>query len=711
MMFEKPELKDVKIPRLNPTLRLFRAEADQTGAPRWRLYHALSNTYFDIGWPEFEALSRFSTCTDAQDLKNKIEKETTLELDEDDIPSLIAFLDQNGLLASSDTFSNDFKPSKKMPIWKKIVHNYLFFSVPLFKPNIFLKNTCPIVKPFFSQGFFTISMMVLFVFSIMTLGRIDEFTHTFFQFFSMEGVITITVVFFFIKILHEFGHAYTAYKNGVDVPHMGLAFIVMYPILYTETTGAWRLDSKKKRMSIGLAGIRTELILAAYALAAWHFLAPGFAQSLAFSIVAISLAGSLLVNLNPLMRFDGYFVMSDYTGIENLHARGFAAARWQLRRTLFGLKDAAPEANKARLNFLIYFGFAVMIYRFFLFLGIALLVYHIFFKPLGLFLMIVEIMWFILLPIWSEVKVWIERRSEIIKQRRSKITVGLLGVCLVMLALPSSNTIALPAISHIANYRAIFPSVPAKVKTIQVQNNQKVEKGDILMTLHAPALQKDLDISRLQLETLRREKRQLQSSGELAKERLAIIDIELETAEKQYALLQEQKDNLTIRAEFSGVIRDLNKDIASGQFITGETMLFRLLKPSDHIITAYADSHNLNRIKLQNTANFRPHHRFLSRDSYIVSSIDRINVEELDWPELSSIYGGSIASEFAPDDQSGIIPRQSLYKIQFNPANNDISKPNITEKGVVYVHGDYTSPIWRFIQSISALFMQEISLN
>lgn len=711
-MLEKPALKDIKIPRLNPTLRLFKAEADKNGAPRWRLYHALSNTYYDIGWAEFEALSRFSACKNAQELKDKIEAETTLELNDEDIPALISFLDKNGLLTSSDAFGSEFKPKKRLPLWKKIVHNYLFFSVPLFKPQGFLKSTWPSVKPLFSKGFFSFSMLVLFIASIMTLGRMDEFLHTFFMFLSLEGVITITVVFFFIKILHELGHAYTAHKYGVDVPHMGLAFIVMYPILYTETTGAWRIESKEKRMAIGLAGIKTELMIAAYALLLWHVLPPGSVlQSLSFSVVAISLIGSLLINLNPLMRFDGYFVFSDYLGIENLHARGFAAFKWALRKTLFGLRDDAPEDDAKRLKFLIYFGGAVLIYRFFLFLGIAILVYHLFFKPLGLFLFLIEIFWFILLPIWGEIKVWIKRRDEITAQRRSKITLGLIGLGLIYLCLPTASTVSLPAISHAQNFASIYPPVAAQIEKIYVSDNQRVNEGDILIKLDAPKLKKDLELAQNRLQALQLEKRQVQSNPAMARERLSTIDIDIKSTAQELKTLEKQYDDLTIRAEFSGIIRDVNKDISEGQFAHQNDVLMRLIQPSQNVVTAFAGENTLHRLNLENTGKFRPHYSLLSRGKYNVSGIDQVNVSSLDYPELSSIYGGPIASEFAPSDQSQIIPRQSLYKIRLTSQNNDGQEPNFSEKGTVLIHGEKEAPIWSYIKAASELIIREINVN
>lgn len=713
MQPEQPKLEDIKIPRLNPSLRLFRAESDKSGHPRWRLYHALSNTYFDIGWMEYEALSRFSQCDNALELKNTIEAETSLNLEDEDVIALITFLNRNGLLSSTDAFSEDFKPAKDVPLWKRIVHNYLFFSVPLFKPQSFLKKTWPTVRPLFSKSFFSFSMLVLLIFSVLTLGKIDEFANTFFMFLSMEGAITIFVVFFFIKILHEFGHAYTAHKYSVDVPHMGIAFMVMYPVLYTETTGAWRLDSKDNRIAIGLAGIKTELMLAAYALVLWNILPAGMLQSIAFSIVTISLLGSLLVNLNPLMRFDGYFIFSDYLGIENLHARGFKAVRWSMRKFLFGLREEPPEDDKKRLGFLIYFGAAVLIYRFFLFLGIALLVYYLFFKPLGLIMMLIELGWFIALPIWSEIKIWIEKRHEIIAQSRAKVTLSLVGIGIVLLFLPTSNTLVIPAVAHSQEYRAIYPPVPAKVGQIMVQDNQSVQQGDVLVRLTAPALEKDISLAEIELNALKDEKRQLQSNIEMAKERLLAVEIEIKSLQQKLGRLQKQQDDLIVRAEFSGIIRDSNPNISEGQFVSENTLILRLLSSENSIISAYVSESDLDRIEKGNKATFRPHHQFLSEHEYSVFSIDEVSTKKMDWPELSSIYGGSIASEFSNDALStqSIVPRQSLYKVKLKGLDDRAKDVLVAQRGAIYISGKPSIPALKMTRFISESFMREINLN
>lgn len=714
------DLNKLRLPSLNPAIKLYETGTDSNGSPIWRIYNPVAHKYYQLSWAEFECLTRFQDCETAQDLKEKINKETTLIIEDQDVVNLITFLNKNGLLSSKDSFSGSYEAPRKQPLWKKMLHHYLFFTIPLFKPEGFLRSTYNFVRPILSKGFFRFSMIILFIGLLMTIGRIDEFLHTFFMFFSLEGAITIFVTFFFIKILHEFGHAYTAHQYGVRVPHMGVAFMVMYPVLYTETSGAWQIKSKDQRMHIGLAGIRTELILAAYALILWHFLPPGMLQSLCFSIVAISLIGSLLINLNPTMRFDGYFVLSDYMGIENMHARGFAAARWWLRKKLFGLQDDIPEDNEKHMKFLIVFGFATLLYRFTLFLGIALLVYHLFFKPLGLILMIIELLWFIFIPLFSELKIWWERRGEIISHKKGRITLGLCLVFIIVFILPSSNTTTLPAILHSETTRALYPPAPSIITDIHVTNGQSINEGRPILTLTSPALEKELALEKTNLESLLAERKSFQSAPDksTAKERLSSIDTEISAAKEQIQSLEARMDKLTITAPFDGIIRDLDHNLYIGQTVSADYLLGRVTQNNHLSLSAYASEHQIRTMAENNKAYFRPDSALFGSLAFTVSDISTVNINDLDWPELASVYGGPLPSEFS-SDQSGkslTIPRQSLYKIRLTPQENmkapAASDHNFTaRKGRVKIKTARKSPALESLRAITKLAREELSLN
>jgi len=467
---------DFTLPSLNPFLKLYSAPASD-GVPAWTLHHPASNNYFRISWPEFECLSRLSRYRTAVELCVAINSETTLRLEIADVAALCDFLVRNGLT----TTGGGMAANKAAPFWKRALHGYLFFTIPLFKPERFLKATLPLVRPFLGRGFFAVMMLLMAVSVLMTLQRADEFIHTFTNLLSVEGAVMMALVLMNVKAVHEMAHAYVAVREGIPVPHMGIAVMVLYPVLYTETTGGWRVSSRRGRMAIGLAGIVAELCLAAVALFLWNILpSGGMAQGLCFIVTAVALVSSLLVNLNPLMRFDGYYLMSDLTGIENLQGRACDYARWRLRRFLFGLDDAPPEiVPEERARFLTLFGFALLAYRFVLFMGIALLVYHVFFKPLGLFLMLVELWWFIALPVWKELRVWIARRRDIFEKRRGRVIMAGFVVVFLLTLFPVNTTVKMPAGIHARDYVVIYVPVAARVDEWRVVEGSIVNKGQV----------------------------------------------------------------------------------------------------------------------------------------------------------------------------------------------------------------------------------------
>ena len=145
------------------------------------------------------------------------------------------------------------------------------------------------------------------------------------------------------------------------------------------------------------------------------------ARPRAFLLATAGWVMSLAVNLNPFMRFDGYYLLSDYLGIENLQERSFAFGRWRLRELLFAAGDAAPGRERGRLRaMLVLYAWGTWIYRFFLFLGIALLVYHFAVKVLGIALFAVEICVFLAIPIRKEITHWWSQRARYLRTRRAR---------------------------------------------------------------------------------------------------------------------------------------------------------------------------------------------------------------------------------------------------------------------------------------------------
>lgn len=165
---------------------------------------------------------------------------------------------------------------------------------------------------------------------------------------------------------------------------------------------------------IALAGVKVELSLAALATLTWSFLPDGPLRTATVLLATTTWLTSLAVNLNPFMRFDGYYLLSDMLRMPNLQEGAFAQARWKMREWLFGWNAPAPEIFAARSHLgLTVYAFGTWLYRLVLYLSIAFLVYHFTIKLAGVLLMAVEVIWFIALPVAREGLLWWRARRNI----------------------------------------------------------------------------------------------------------------------------------------------------------------------------------------------------------------------------------------------------------------------------------------------------------
>ncbi len=694
-------------PTLNPLLKLYPSAASGDGAPQWTLYHPTSNQYFKIGWAEFELLSRFHKVDNRDQLIDMVNAETSLSVDEDDLVSLLMFLSENGLLAGTQQMMAE---TKSKSIWQKMMHGYLYFTIPLIRPDAFLKRMLPYVRPLLEKSFFVVMMTILLVGIVMTLPRSEEFFNSFTMIFSAEGIILSAIILTCIKFIHEFAHGFMAKIYNVPVPHMGVAFIVLYPVFYTEVTGAWRLGDRRARMRIGLAGIQSELYLATIALILWNFMMPGLGQMICFTIIMISLVGSLFINLNPLMRFDGYYVLSDYSGIENLHAVAIDYARAFIRRTCLGWNEGAPHDYEPTVaTKLTIFGLIIMLYRLSLFLGIAILVYHVFMKPLGLFAMIFELVWFIGLPIWDEINKWWDKRENFMDKTRFRIFAGLLGIALLAFVIPWRGVVHAPAVMHAQEYQSVFAPSPSKIEAVKVIQGQIVKKGDVLVVLSSVFLDAEIKKQTMTLRGLELQKRREQTNADLYRGRQTSIDVDIETVSKTLNGLRAKANTMVVHANFDGQVVDINNGLSVGQAIGVRDHIMRVITPHDFRITAYVGEEDLKRLKEGEKAIFRSAQTLYGGIDASILSYEEINDEILDFEVLSSLHGGQIPSQ---QDEGQIKSINSIYKVilQLDKDNYNKGYPYIVG-GTVKINVPAQSAALKFIKDAFHTIRRELSFN
>jgi putative peptide zinc metalloprotease protein len=700
------------LPALRQELGLFPAPPSGDGTPGWTLHDPAANKFFLLGWPAFEVLSRWGLGT-LEAVLEAVNRETTLSLTENDVLGVIGFLEQNFLLDSATSRASDRLAAARAasrPGWAKwLLHNYLFIRMPLIRPQRLLDAVGPKISWLYSGSFFSLVLSMLVAALFLVSHQWDLFRNSFTAYQSFEGLLTVGCAIPLAKVVHEFGHAFTAHRYGCRVPTMGVALVVMTPMLYTDTNEAWKLTSRRQRLAIGVAGIAVELLLALAALWAWLMLPEGPVRGAAFILATTTWIMTLVLNASPFMRFDGYFLLSDFLGIPNLHQRSFAFGRWWLRELVFGLGDPAPElVPKRRQYFLIAFAYTIWVYRFTVFLGIAAMVYHYFFKALGIFLFAVEIGWFVIMPFYQEFRAWYRMRERIRLNfavcRGLALLAGLVGLAVI----PWKSHLMAPAVLSAAREQQVSVEVASMVLSEPAADAPalKVKAGEVLLQLSSPDMEQRIrqvrtstTVSRWQVTQQSFDERLL-SQGEVPRRRF-------EGGATELSGLKEERERLTLRAPIDGSIVDRNDELTPGLWLPRKEPLYVIADTSKNRVDAYVGERDLERISAGASARFIPDAGEFGTFQCRVAEIDRVNLAVIDEPFLSSIYGGPIAAH--QDSQGAQLPEEPVFRIRMDsclPAGVPLFKL----KGVARIEAQKRSSLLDVLRNAQAVVVREMGM-
>ena len=695
------------LPGLRQELRIDRGEPQRTGAPSWTVFDPVGHKFYQLGRVEFLVLSHWANNT-LGELKPSLAREgLSPEEAEAAFNDVIQFAMQHNLTLhpagdAAKAFTAQRK-SMKRSWWRWMVENYLFIRIPLVKPGAFLARTLPRVDFMYSPltGLFFVALAITGL--LMVARQWDSFLASFLYFFNPQGLVAYGLGLVCVKILHELGHAYTATRYGCRVPAMGVAFLVMMPVLYTDTTGAWRIRSRRKRLMVDCAGMMTELMIASIATMAWVFLPDGPVRSVAFVLATTSWAMSLLVNVNPFMRFDGYYVLADATNTPNLQPRAFALGRWKLREWLFALGDPPPEPlGSGRVRWMVIYAYLTWIYRLILFIGIALLVYHMFFKALGIILFVVEIGAFIARPIYLELKEWYSMRSRIAGSSRARLLGFSLLALVVLSLLPVDRHVDAPAVLNGRVNQPLVAGDPAIVQEIYARNGQMLEAGAPVMKLQAPNVDQQVAAARVRLAQVRLQEGRATSDDE-DRANLQVLGRERAAIEAEIAGLEAQANGLVLRAPVAGRVVDMPPELRPGIWVSAQDQLARIVTPRDYDVQAFVAEADIWRIETGAEARFVPDEASRASVALSVAEVTSIASEALDQPILASTQGGPIAVQESADDDR-LYPREPVYRIALAPRGDAGAlevQHNTTGKVVIDARG--TSPALRFINHVTSV--------
>lgn len=702
--------KPQPLPALRDELQLFEAARNHDGTPAWIIQDPVNNRFFRIGWLEFEMLVHWSG-NDVATLIRAINESTPLNVTPADVRQMLSFLSDNQLLrldrpADVANAAQQKARQRRSPVeW--LVHNYLFFRVPLVRPQAALAR----LKPWLER----VNMAwVALVVGLLTLAGLylvsrqwDQFTHTLIDHFTWTGLLGYGVALLLAKTVHEMGHALVATRYGVRVAHMGVAFLVMFPMLYTDTGESWRLPSSRQRLAIASAGIGIELALAGICTLLWSLTPDGALRNGLFFLATTSWVMTLAINASPFMRFDGYFILSDLLDMPNLHQRSGALARVWLRRVLLGWNDPWPEHQApGRRRALIAFALTTWVYRLVVFLGIALMVYLFFFKVLGIVLMLLEIHWFIARPVMQELKQWRDRRGEIAPRRRWWLA-GLVAGGLILLLVPIQSRVEAYGVLRAAGQHTLHAPFGARIT--QMPTRRTFQAGDVVFVLDSEALGIAQDRSRQLAQA-----REVQLQGLIGlpdgEQQRQSIESQKAVHEAEARLNRDERSRLVLRAPLEGTLVDVDPQLAEGVWVGPRQSLGMLVAPGRWVVDALVPEADLERVAPGQTVRLRTLSRSTQWFDGRVAAVDVARTTVLPDAMLEARFGGPLATVPGPrlpgqTQLSDHVARDALFRVRIEV--DGVPAELMTSTVRVQIDGASHSLLTRIGRSVAAVLIRE----
>jgi putative peptide zinc metalloprotease protein len=436
--------------------------------------------------------------------------------------------------------------------WKRRLWTPLAIRFPLFDPDRFLQRTLPIAGPFFGWLGLLLWLAVVGPGAGFAASHWTDLTEDVIdRILAPQNLLLLWIVYPVVKALHELGHAYATKKWGGEVHEIGIMLLVFTPVPYVDASSAWGFRDKHKRMVVGAAGIAVELFLGALALFVWLSVETGGVRSVAYNVMLISGISTLFFNGNPLLRFDGYYVLADALEIPNLGTRANKYIGYLFQRYVFGMKDAdCPADSVGEKVWMVIYGIAAFLYRIFiLFVIITFIAGRFFF--IGVVLAIWAVATQVFTPIGKNLSFLFT--SPKLRRQRGRALATTALVVLVVLGLlfiaPAPSWTRAEGVVWLPEESQVRAGADGFIARVLVPADSKVTRGQPLIAVKDPFLKAQVAVLEAQLRELR-----AQLVAALAQDRVqtAIVREEIATVTGRLKRSRERQAELTIRSPASG---------------------------------------------------------------------------------------------------------------------------------------------------------------
>jgi putative peptide zinc metalloprotease protein len=559
--------------RLRPDL--VAAPIEMSGATTWVVQDPLTLEHFQFTTEEHALLEWLRETVSIAELARRFAQRFTPQtISPESIWGFLSRLHRAGLVVGQSPGQGnellDRMRRERRRRWAMSWSSLLSIRFRGFDPNALFKALHGRLRWIFSPAAMALALVVVVYAASLVVGQFDEFRQRLPEasaLFDPQNLVWLLLSIGAVKVLHEFGHALTCKHFGGEVRELGLMLLVFAPCLYCDVSDAWRLKSKWQRIAVSGAGIAVELLLAAVATIVWWHAQPGIIQLIALNTMVVCTVGTLLVNGNPLLRYDGYYILSDLAETPNLWQRSRDVLSRFISDRLFANRAAGhsdsddPLVPSAHRPWLALYAVAsksyVALVSVAIIWGLVQLLYPLRLQNLAYAIGLSAIAGALVGPVGGTIRMIRNplRRSEIRAGRLAwVVAAGLVGL-LVFLSLPVNYYVRAPLVLLPEEAARVYATTGGTLE-MAVPAGSRVSRGQLIGQLADPELQQELvrlegqhALRQLRVEHLERLRgTDAEANDQLPTARAALADTTRRLEDRRRAV-----DRLTLRSPADGV--------------------------------------------------------------------------------------------------------------------------------------------------------------
>ena len=545
------------------------------GRNYWVVKDPVGLQYFRFEEEEFAILQMLDGDSSLDEIAEQFEREfppQTIRVEE--LQNFIGMLHRSGLVLSDAPGQGwQLKERRDEKKWKELVgalSNLLAFRFRGFDPERLLNLLHPYVRWFFTPAATAAALMLATAALTLVIVQFELFQSrlpSFQSFFSAQNWLALAGTLTATKILHEFGHGMSCKHLGGECHEMGVMFLVLTPCLYCNVSDSWMLPNRWHRAAIGAAGMYVEVVLASICTFIWWFSEPGPLNYFCLNVMFVSSVSTIMFNANPLLRYDGYYILSDILEIPNLRQKASSILNRKLGKWCLGLEEPEdPFLPKRHQMLFAMYTVASALYRWVILLSILYFLNKVFepygLKVLGQALALASIYGMLVMParaVWKFFRV--PGRLSKVKRWRMYLTLLLLATAVgAVMLIPLPSRVWAPFELQPYDAQGVYVEVEGRLAEIRAKAGERVEQGDLIARLEN--LDLELQVAKLEGEraSLRAQEEGLSTQRFTpnrtadAANQLTVVTETLAGVEDQLRQLRSDVARLTLVAPKSGTI-------------------------------------------------------------------------------------------------------------------------------------------------------------